>query len=125
MVGATRLLVGCLLMEVSNLLGFLRSGEVYCCIFPIYWLFLRPQGGAVAPMIPIRSGWEFLFIPQALTMFPGVVPPTPVLLACHDIQLVRVLPYVASAKIFFAAGVISICGAIIISFAGGDGQELI
>ena len=40
--GATRLLVNCQLMEVSNLLDFLRSGKVDFCISPIYWIALRP-----------------------------------------------------------------------------------
>ena len=54
--GATILFVNFQLIEVSNLLEFLISGEVYFRVSPISWIILRPQGGAVAPMITIRAG---------------------------------------------------------------------
>ena len=86
-------------------------------ISPISWLTLRPQGRSVSPMIPIRSGEEFSLIPQALSMFHGVVLLTPILITCRGILLVHTLPNVASANIFFATGVISVYGASKIGFS--------
>ena len=116
--GVTILLVNCRPMEVSNLLGFLIFGEVDCRVFPISRIMLRPQGGSVVPIIPIRSGEEFSLIPQSWPMFPGVVLSTPILLTCHSVLLVHMFPDVASAKISFTAGIRSVYGVREIGFAG-------
>ena len=115
---ATRLLVNFHSMEVSNLLDLLRSGVADCLLLQIYRTTLRPQGGAVVPMIPIISGEEVSLIPQACPMFPEVVPLTPVLLICRGVLLVYTLLDVVSAKIFFTVGVIRVCGASTIGFTG-------
>ena len=106
-------------MEVSNLLEYLRYGEVDWRISPISWNTLRPQVGALVTTIPIRSGEEVSLILQARPMFTGVVPSNTVLLTFCGVLLVHLLPGVASAEILFAAGIIRICGASTIRFDGG------
>ena len=56
--GATRLLVNCRSMEMSNILDFLKYGVADCHILSISGLKLSPQGGAVVPIVPIRAGEE-------------------------------------------------------------------
>ena len=119
MVGATRLLVNFWPMEVSNLLDFMRSGEVDCRLFPISGIMLRPQGEALVPIIPIRYGEEVSLIPQSWPMFPGLVLLTPVLLTCRSVLLVHAFPDAASANISFDAGAISVYGTSTIGFVGG------
>ena len=48
---ATRLLVNCPSIEVSNLLDFLKYGVTDCRILSIFGLALRQQGGALVPML--------------------------------------------------------------------------
>ena len=71
---ATRLLVNCPSMEVSNLLDFLKYEVADFRILSIFGLTLRPQSGAVVPMgilIPVplvplpslEAGVENLLIP--------------------------------------------------------------
>ena len=123
MSGANRWLVNCRSMEVSNSLEFIKSGIAGCLLLPISGLTLRPQGGAVVPIIPIRVWEEVLLISQAWTIFPGVVPLTPFLLTWWGVLLVHALPNVSSVNIFFAAGVIGICGASTIVFSSGGWIE--
>ena len=47
MVGATKLLVKFLSMEVSNLSESLIFGVADCCISSVFGIMMSPQGGAV------------------------------------------------------------------------------
>ena len=122
--GATRLLVNCRSMEVSNLLYFLKSGVADCRILSISGLMLRTQGGAVVTIIKIRDGDEVSLIPQEWPILPGMVPSTPILIIFRGVLLVHALPGVASTNIFFTASVISICAASITGFVGGVKAEI-
>ena len=121
--GTTRLLAIYQSMEVSNLLDYLRSGEIDCRISPISWLMLRPQCGAVDPMIPIRYGEEVSMIPQARPMFLGVIPLAPILINFHCARLVHAFTDAVYAEIFIIIGVISIYGTSTIVFASRDEAE--
>ena len=105
-------------MELSNLLDFLRSRVADWLLLLISGITLRPHGGAVVPMITIISGEEVSLIIQACPILHGVVTLTPVLLICRGVLLVYTLLDVASEKIFFTIGVISVCGSIKIGFTG-------
>ena len=72
--GATRLLVNCPSMEVSNLLDFIKYELADFRILSIFGLALRPQGGSVVqlgilvpvPLVPLMSleaVLEYLLIP--------------------------------------------------------------
>ena len=93
---------------------------------PSSWLKLRPQGGKVTIII-IRSGKDISIMLIELSILPGVLPLTPVLITCHILLGFHVLP----TAIYFVTGVRSICGVNLISsiprFVGGgqymDGLE--
>ena len=68
---------------------------------------MSPQGGAV-PIIPIRDGSEVSAMPKKLSMPPGVLPSTPVLITYHVFLVVNKPPVAASTKISFFKGIRSV-----------------
>ena len=95
-----------------------KPGEMDCRISPTSWIKFRPQVGAV-PIIPIISGEDISAVIIELSMPPGVLPPTLVLLTCQGFMDVHTLSNAASAMIYFVAGVKSVCGVNLISAIPG------
>ena len=95
-----------------------KPGGVDFRIFPTSWIKLRPQGGAVT-IIPIRYGEDFKKMLITLSMPPGVLPSTPLLLTCRGVLDIHVPPDTASATLYFISGIRSVCGINLIAAIPG------
>ena len=83
---------------------------------------LRPKGGAL-PIIPIRAGEDVSTIPIELSIPPGVLPLTPLLLTCRGVLDLHAPPDTACTNISFVTSVRSVGGVNLITaipgFVGG------
>ena len=91
-----------------------KPGLVNFHISPTSWLKLRPQVGEV-PIIPIRYEEDVSTMPIALSMLPGVLLSTPVLLTFCGVLNVHAPPDAVSTNISFVTGVRSIYGVNLIA----------